>query len=483
MINELLSYEHEPYGGDFPRRDEQFRHHMMLQRAFITKAQAASAGIVRRLMTSRERLGNVMLECAANTSVPPDGHFLHQQSWRRFFELYYYQRERFKPTGNTEAERIRRWFLSGEQGFRFQCPVELQSTRNELMIVMNCMTRGTSHFSMRIRDRFTGQLVRVRDVGSLVHLAIRLRAPSSVIQVLVEDSCGLALNVRGKYDTECEVPPFGMIDNEIKARQFHVDGLQTMVYLGIKYMWCLPFFYKFSVWKLVKYLATYPNPTFRRTCDILMDFQLDFDPVIQHAIEWDRKQSSEASSESVRRAFDLASIDQGGSGKSFWMRLSECCIEMDEMTPLYWTLLKDPVSFMNCVRPQYMISSNREGAMVNDGSGSNDPAPQFVFHCNRVQSNNESTLFEDRNILDDLENDSDFGDDYRGRINDPFGYNTLRNQREDDSDDNEQIIRGDGCAEIGSGEEMIEIQSDNEGNGERNNERSEENNDSVVVIE
>ena len=474
MINLLLSYQFDPYGEDHPPRLEQRKHHLMLQRAFITKAQAAVTGIVRRLMRARQILGNTMLECAANTSVPADGHFLHQMSWRPFFEFYYYQREQHKPETTEQVRRLNVWFLSGRNGFMFICPEDLRtSTPNEFMIVMNCMCR-TDEMSDEIRDRFTGELVRVRDVGSLLHLAIRLRAPSSVIQLLVEDSCGLALNVRGRHDTECEVPPFGMIDNEIKARQFHVDGLQTMVYLGVKYMWCLPFFYKYSVRKIVQYLATYPHPTFRRTCDILMDYQLDFDPVIQYAIDWDRQQASEASSESVRRAFDLGSIDQVGCGKSFWRRLAESCSQMEEMTPLYLTLVKDPVSFMNCVRPQYMMSSNRDGAMVNDGSGSNDPAPQFVFHCNRVQANNESTLFERRNFLDDLEDWEDNDDRY--------GYGTM-SHREEDSVVDGPIIRGIGRAPYGPGEGNIHIPLDNESNREGNHGRNEESDVSVVVIE
>ena len=319
---------------------------MMLQTAFQNRANSAAIGVIDRLEEPRRLLGNKMFECSEESNVPTNGQLFHLRAWDGFFQLYYHTREIFVPSSDYHAMRIKEWFLSGTRGFRFQCPGYLENIANPVMMILNCMSRRDI-VERVFFDRFEGKSYVVPDSGNLVHLAINLNAPAEVIRVLVQDSCGLALNVRGRRRGHCRVPPFGLIDQK-KAHKMNLNGLNNLLHLGVKYMWCLPFFYRFSVWRIVKYVSTYPNPVFRSTSHILMDFGFDYNPVIRHAIEHDRTVMERTRNDYLATALSPFTVDQAGTGCSLLFRIVQLVEQQNlGIDPIYSLIRGDPVGFIS----------------------------------------------------------------------------------------------------------------------------------------
>lgn len=401
----------QPFRGPFPTRDNFRDCHHLKQSSFQHRANSASEGIVQSLMEPRRTLGKVMIECSQNMNVPPNGHFMHQESYRPFFEKYYAIREMNRATSNVQIRSIKQWLLDGSQGFfRFRCPVDRQNeSRNVLMVIINCLTRDDVFMSNNW-DRYTGNIECMYDCGTLIHLAIRLQAPGSVIRVLVDDSCGLGLNVKGKVGTVCDKPPFSLITT-VTGHRFHLDGLQTMVYLGVKFMWCLPFLYKYSVWRIVKILSTYPHPCLRRTSDILMDYKFNYNPVIKFAIDWDREQARNATQNCVRVAFEFGTLDQGGTGTTLVMRLIELCAREDIFDPIYETIREDPGSFIASIR--WLTGSSNNAEVPTDVLPDTFVLQSELFHLNNQDNSND---------VDDEPDDVSYGREPHG--NDPFEFDT-----------------------------------------------------------
>lgn len=367
-----------------------------------------------------------MVRCAKKMLGPQDSHFLHKKSYDLFYRHYYFERERRRPSSQLQSDKIRLWFLSGSKYFfRYKCPVKLQSElKNEVMVILNCMIRS-NFVEYECLDRYTGKKEIIDDSGSLLHLAIKLRAPADVIKLLIDDSCGLALNVKGRYRSECEGPPFSLLENS-KGRRFHIEGLQTMVYLGVKYMWCLPFLYKWSVWTIVQQLAIYPHPTFRRTSDILMDYKLPYDPVIKHALKFDRTLALKSSKTCIKAAFDLWSIDQGGTGTTTITRIVHLCKRDNLFDPIYLLIREDPGSFIQSVRPQMVASLTNLNATTQNNNTEELPET-FEFHADRVQEENqdssdEGSLNEWNRVVDSVPVANEDGDD---PPEDPLDFNGL----------------------------------------------------------
>ena len=338
--------------GQFPKREDEQHHHMLLQDAFRNRANTCASGSVETLRFTRSTLGLSMFQCKKNHDEKILGRFLSQDSWVPFEREYYHARETCRAVSDVAERRIKDWFLSGRHGFRFTCPHHLQSElANPIMIILICMTHRQN--DMRpVWDRYEGCYFGIRDNGSLLHLAIYLDAPARIVRRLIEDSCGLALNVRGEPNMWCErcnsrVPPLGLVDWN-RAKKMRYDVLETLLFLGIKYMWCLPFFYEHSVWRIVKCIARYPHPVYRSTAHILMDFGFRYDPVIIHAIGYDREVRTSSENQYLAAACSSFVGDQAGTGCTLIERIKQL-VDRDNLTidPIYSLVRDDP---MGCVK-------------------------------------------------------------------------------------------------------------------------------------
>lgn len=98
----------------------------------------------------------------------------------------------------------------------------------------------------------------------------------------------------------------------------------------------------------MKYVSTYPNPVFRSTSHILMDFGFDYNPVIRHAIEHDRTVMERTRNDYLATALSPFTVDQAGTGCSLLFRIVQLVEQQNlGIDPIYSLIRGDPVGFIS----------------------------------------------------------------------------------------------------------------------------------------
>ena len=335
----------QPENTSFLDRTIQHRFYYIFQQRFKDLADRECSRSIDTLIPHRIMLGDLMFECHKQFTLNVNGRMSRNDVWKQFNDAYVIRRKDLRAKNDETNARICHTLLTTKSGLPFKCPT-YHKTDNPVMIILNCMSRDTIEMS-KMFDTFTGKMKHVEDSGSLLHLAIVLDAPPPVICMLIEDSCGLALNVRGFANSSCKQPPFGLITAE-KASKMSLESLENLMYFGLKYTWCLPFLWKHSVWKIVKEVSKRPNPFYRSTAHILMDYNLPYFPVIQTGIKYDKRVSQTSGNILRKIATNSFLPDRAGTGHTLLARTVEL-VESQGLGvgPIYDIIMDDPNGFVN----------------------------------------------------------------------------------------------------------------------------------------
>ena len=369
----------------FPKRNLQHRCCYIFEKRFKDLANIVCGRSIETLNPHRMMLGDLMFDCHRQSTSNVNGARTRDHAWMSFNDAYEMIKLRLTANDDTNSN-ICQAFLTTRRGLSFHCP-SFHRTQNPVMIIFNCMSCEDIQ-TREIYDTFTGRMKYVDDSGSLLHLAIALDAPPQVIGMLIKDSCGLVLNVRGIANSSCKQPPFGLITSE-KASTMSYDSLDNLIYYGLKYMWCLPLLWKHSVWKIVKEISNRPNPFYRSTAHILMDYDLPYFPVIQMGMRYDRSVCKICGNMPRIIANNPFLPDRAGSGHTLLARTVEL-VESQNLGvgPIYKLIRDDPNGFVNAF---FNVSEDvmQVNGDIHDWSDSSDSGSDDESH-------------HDNSVLDDV---------------------------------------------------------------------------------